>query len=149
MRATGKMIYCDTSFLLSLYILDSNSEEAFERAKNISVSLVWTRWHELEFTTALESRVRRGATDREQADAVYADVRKQRSGSSIFKTPVIDWNDVWSESTELAAKEARNVECRSLDVVHIGLCLSLQIEDFLSFDQRQNTLAKQVNLCVI
>ena len=143
------MIYCDTSFLLSLYITDSNSEEAFERAGGITTSIVWTRWHEIELTTAIESRVRRGTTGRDQADGIYSDVRRQRLESPVFISPAIDWNEVWNRSVGLAAREARDVACRSLDIVHVGLCLSLSINDFLSFDDRQNVLAKRVGLSVI
>lgn len=140
------MTYCDTSFLLSLYIKDSNSEKAFARMEIQQASNVWTPFHQVEFDTALESRVRRRQTTRDQANSAYESLAMHREIMGVYFESTVSWNSVWSRAIHLARQKASRQLCRTLDIVHLSLALELGAKEFLSFDHRQNALARSLDL---
>lgn len=137
---------CDTSFLLSLYVNDSKSEEAFARMASQEDLILWTSFHEVEFDTALESRVRRGRTTREQADNAYEALAVHREVHGIYFEGAVPWDSVWSRAIRLAGQKASRHICRTLEIVHVSLAMALGAAEFLSFDDRQNTLARSLDL---
>lgn len=140
------MIYCDTSLLFSLYVADAGSKKAGEQMAQAGEPLVWTAWHELEFTAALEARVGRGANTREQADAVAAELTGHREKGGLFVHRAMNWEQALVRASDLARKWGAGFGCRSLDVLHVGICLELGIGKFWSFDERQCDLARAVGL---
>ncbi len=140
------MIYCDTSFLFSLYIEDSGSPRASEQMAAATEALVWTTWHQLEFSSALDARVGRKANSRKEADAVNAALQTHLDKQGIFTRRTLNWENVLARSVELSKKWGARFGCRSLDVLHIGICLELEIVRFWSLDDRQRGLAKAVAL---
>ena len=96
------MIYCDTSFLLSLYVADANSECASGLVKKEASALIWTRWHELEFVAALEARVGRGDNLREEADAIYSLLLDHRNNGFLMQRAVGSWPQVFERGVGLA-----------------------------------------------
>ncbi len=140
------MTYCDTSYLLSLYVNDSNSEKAFAIAADQEGPMIWSPFHQVEFDTALESRVRRGQTSREQADQAYAALKTHREVHGIYWVAEVPWDAVWARAISLAGQKASLHLCRTLDIVHLALAMEVGAEDFYSFDGRQNTLAEALDL---
>ena len=140
------MIYCDTSLLLSLYVADDWSAEAGALVAGAREPLVWTAWHELEFTAALEARVGRGANTREEVDAVMEELAAHRERDELYVPRKADWEEVLRRAAGLAGKRGAEFLCRSLDVLHVAACLELRVERFWSFDERQRRLAKAVGL---
>lgn len=140
------MIYCDTSFLFSLYIEDSSSSRASAQIAAATESLVWTPWHLLEFTTALEARIARKANSRKEANAVNAALQTHLNQRGIFTKRTMNWDHALVRSLELTKKWGARFGCRSLDVLHVGICLEMEIVKFWSLDDRQRSLAKAVGL---
>jgi len=140
------MIYCDTSFLFSLYVEDSGSQRASEQMTSAKEPLIWTTWHQLEFTSALEARVGRNANTRKQAEAVYAALHAHLEKDGIYTPRSMNWEPALERSSELSRKWGGSLGCRSLDVLHVGICLELKIKKFWSLDERQRSLAKAVGL---
>jgi predicted nucleic acid-binding protein len=140
------MIYCDTSFIFSLYVEDSGSQAASEQMTRVSEPLVWTAWHQLEFTTSLEARVGRKANTRKEAAAVQSTLNAHLDKNGIFSRRTSDWEQALARSVELSLKWGASIGCRSLDVLHVSICLGLGIENFWSADDRQRKLAKAVGL---
>lgn len=140
------MIYCDTSFLFSLYLEDSGSQQATTQLTTASEPLIWTAWHQLEFTTALEARVGRKANTRKEADAIQAILQTHLDKGGIFAQRSINWDLALIRSNELSLKWGARFGCRSLDVLHVGICLELEIQKFWSLDDRQRNLAKAAGL---
>lgn len=140
------MIYCDTSFLLSLYIADSWSDIADRWVREKAQPVVWTPWHELEFTTALEARVGRGDTERDVANAVFRSLIEHQASGFLLKQPVRSWSEVTTRACQVARAHGAHCLSRSFDVLHVALCLELELKLFLSFDRRQVKLAKRLGL---
>lgn len=140
------MIYADTSFLLSLYITDANTPKADVQMEKVRGPIFWTDFHQVEFDTALESRVRRGQTTREQADGAYEALTMHREVLGVYFEGAVLWGSVWSRAIALGRRRAAEHVCRTLDIVHLSLALEMGAGEFLSFDERQNGLARVLDL---
>lgn len=143
------MIYCDTSFLLSLYVTDSHSAAAGGHLSALHEPLIWTGWHGLEFRTGLEARVGRELTSRDEANKIYDLISKHQAPSGIFENYPVAWPSAISQATKLAARYGASFKSRSLDVLHVAICVQLEVEHFWSFDSRQNELAKALGLSIL
>lgn len=142
------MIYADSSLILSLYVADSGSEIAEQRMAGLREPLVWTPWHELEFNAALEARVGRRQNSRQEADAVKAELSAHRERDGLYARRTTDWNRVLDRATSLASQCGAEFLCRSLDVLHVAICLELGLTRFLTLDERQEKLAAKQGLDV-
>lgn len=142
------MVYCDTSFLLSLFVRDSGSVLADRQVKDLSTPIVWTPWHELEFAAGLEARIGRGDNTREEGRSVYRRVSEcQSMGFFVVRSPR-DWTSVHQQGVKLAKSYSAEFNNRGLDVLHVALCEELDLSDFWSRDMRQRKLAEARGLRV-
>lgn len=140
------MVFCDTSLLLSLYVADRWSDEATRLVSMLRESLVWTPWHELEISAALEARVGRGLTTRDEADNIYSLVRRHRDDEFLQVVYPDSWPEVFRIGSELAVRHGAKNLNRGMDVLHVALCKTLGVEMFWSLDTRQRGLAEDVGL---
>lgn len=62
--------------------------------------------------------------------------------------PQIDWAETWAKAEELSARHAHQVSCRTLDTLHVALATILGCREFVSFDERQHSLAPAAGLRV-
>lgn len=58
----------------------------------------------------------------------------------------LDFPRVFERASELSARYASKLLCRSLDVLHVASALELRIERFVSADDRQIALARECGL---
>lgn len=142
------MTYADSSLILSLYVADSGSEIAEQTIAGLSEPLVWTPWHELEFNAALEARVGRRQNSRQEADAVKAELSAHRERDGLYVRRAVDWNRVLERTTSLTNQFGAEFLCRSLDVIHVAICLELGLTRFITLDERQAKLASRQGLDV-
>jgi predicted nucleic acid-binding protein len=66
----------------------------------------------------------------------------------VFYRPQINWAGTFSLAIELSRKHTGSIGARSLDVLHVALALSLRMDDFLTFDERQFRMAAAAGLRV-
>jgi predicted nucleic acid-binding protein len=59
-----------------------------------------------------------------------------------------DWDRVLERATKLAAQSGAEFLCRSLDVLHVAVCLELGLSKFRTLDERQRKLAERQGLQV-
>lgn len=142
------MIYCDSSFLLSLYVGDSGSEKASRLMEQATSRLVWTTWHGLEFNAAMEARVGRELNSRDEAERVYQALTIHRTSNTLFTDRILSWESVFVRGSQLARSFGADLLSRSLDIIHVAACLELGIENFWTLDDRQSGLAKEAGLIV-
>ncbi|CAN5347070.1 hypothetical protein BH23VER1_BH23VER1_19030 [soil metagenome] len=67
---------------------------------------------------------------------------------ALTKTPVRFETILWSIST-LATQIVPSTGCRTLDIIHIGICLHLGLDNFVTLDHRQAATARVAGLRVI
>lgn len=142
------MIYCDTSVILSLYTGDENASTVTAWFDGFDQGVAWTDLHHLEFCAGLEARVGRGDTARDQADLIHAEIDRELQAERFFLPAVTPWKRAFSLAHEFALEGSATSLARSLDVLHLGICHSLDIQKFWSLDQRQNQLASRVGLLI-
>ena len=140
------MIYADSSLILSLYVADSGSETAGQLIADAKEPLVWTAWHELACTSAMEARVGRGQNTRGEADAVNALLTAHRERDGLYERRAANWERVLERAIRVAARSGTVHLCRSLDVLHVAACLELGVSRFLTLDERQRKLALEQGL---
>jgi predicted nucleic acid-binding protein len=56
------------------------------------------------------------------------------------------WRATLKRAGNLSQKHTPVLGCRSLDVLHVASALELELKNFLTFDRRQQKLAKAAGL---
>jgi predicted nucleic acid-binding protein len=139
--------YADTSFLVSLYVLDANSAHAAARMKQASLPIFLTPLGEIELTNAFCLRLFRKelvSREVERAQALFAgDI-----ASGVFErkplTPA-----VFDTAKRIARKRTPRYGTRTLDVLHVASALVLRADTFYTFDLNQAKLARAEGLAVL
>ena len=139
--------YADTGFLCSLYAPDAHSARAATRMARQSLPLPFLWLHQLELRNALRLRVFRSEITPAQRNAslntLLADLA---TGLLTSVTPALP--EVMIEAERLSALHSEKIGTRSLDILHVSAALVLGVSEFLTFDQRQGSLAHAAGLKV-
>jgi len=139
--------YLDTSFLVSLYAPDSNSPIAAARMGRIALPTLITPLTELELVNALSLRVfhqdLRPAEVKAARAAFYKDLE-----SGVFVSQLLP-GAAYLHANRMARRRTPRLGTRTLDVLHVAAAVALKAGMFLSFDNRQNALARVEGLTVL
>ena len=135
--------YADTSFLVSLYVADSNSAAAISEMARLTLPVMVTPLGELELENAIQLRIFRkqiAADDRRPHAAFRADVE---AGVLAIK-PMTE--AMYTEAWRLAMRWTSRLGTRTLDILHVAAAMVLKADSFHTFDDRQKKLAKSAGL---
>ena len=136
--------YVDTSFLMSLYARDSNTLQAVTQINRLNPTILLTPLGELELANAMELRIFR-------QEATAAEVKLARAkilehvDTGFFTLQAMPAN-AYERARSMAHRRSARLGVRSLDILHVACALLLRAEVFLSFDLRQNKLARAEGL---
>jgi predicted nucleic acid-binding protein len=132
--------YADTSFLVSLYFSDAHTDRASRLMARRTDALPFTPFHRHEFRNAIRLAVRRqqmGETERREIfRSVESDLKE-----SILAHQSISWTDAFREAERIGEAQTEQTGIRSADLLHIGIALTLNAEEFLTFDAIQREVA--------
>lgn len=139
--------YADTSFLVSLYVLDANSGAASAQMRTTKLPVLLTAFGELEFANAISLRVFRREITPAQAKGAYSLFTKDvESGMfAIMPLPAL----LFKRASRLARVRTPRLGTRTIDVLHIAAALLLHADALYTFDRRQARLAKAEGLPVV
>jgi predicted nucleic acid-binding protein len=140
-------VYADTSLLVSYYMNDGNSVSAQTLIQAQTVPLPFTGLHRLEMKNALALGVFRGLLTSTQVDSAWSDVQADLRSGRLAPQPV-NWQPVYRAAAQWAALHSPRLGCRSLDVLRVTLARKLNMNEFLTFDGRQKSLALTLGLAV-
>ena len=138
--------YADTSFLVSLYMLDGNSALAAAQMKRAALPLALTPLGEIELTNAFQLRLFRKELDHSKVKAAQKLFREDMANGVMVLRPLPP--GAFDEARRLAEKHTRRLGTHSLDVLHVASALVLRTETFYTFDEKQRKLAKAEGLLV-
>lgn len=138
--------YADTGFLISLYGQDAHSAAARVLVKS-QPAFILTPLGEGEFANAIELQVFRKQWTRGQAEAVYTHFLQHQAAAIIRSEPFP--LEAWERALTLSRRYSAKLGTRSLDVLHVAVALVFRPDAFLTFDKRQNRLAKAEGLRVL
>lgn len=139
--------YADTGFLCSLMAPDANTEAAVKRMRNQRLPLAWTWIHDLEFRNALRLRRFRKELSEADVDGVLRILLSDIADGVYFHCEPTA-KPLRQEAERLSATHTVKLGTRSMDVFHVAAALVLGVNEFLTFDKRQASLAKAAGLSV-
>ncbi|MBI4662294.1 MAG: type II toxin-antitoxin system VapC family toxin [Verrucomicrobia bacterium] len=140
-------LYADTSLLVSYYVSDANSAFAQTLIQAASDPLMFTGLHRLELRNALELGIFRQLLTPVEAQAAWNDVQRDIRAGRLLAHPV-NWVPVFRVAAQWAARHSAGIGCRSLDILHVATARKLGATEFLSFDDRQRSLAQLLGFAV-
>ena len=138
--------YVDTSFLVSLYVLDGNSARAAARLKPAPLPIALTFFNEVELTNAFYLRFFRKEVDLAGIRAAQS-LFQEDVENGIFEVRVLS-SAVFERAKRLAEVHTRRLGTRTLDILHVASALVLKADTFYTFDGNQEKLAKAEGLVV-
>jgi predicted nucleic acid-binding protein len=137
-------IYADSSFLVSLYIPDGNSESALRLMRISSGEHLVTALCELEVVNALGLRVFRKQASPAEADSAMINFEKDlREG--LFQLRGLP-EQVFERARQLSQQTTAKLGTRTADLLHVAAALELGADYLYSFDQQQRRLAQAARL---
>jgi len=138
--------YADTSFLASLYVLDSNSASAAARMTHTKLPLLLTSFGELELTNAVALRLFRKEMSASKVKASQALIRKDLADGVLLVNPLPA--SAFERAKQIARRQTPRLGTRTLDVLHVASAITLHADAFYTFDLRQARLAAAEGLHV-
>ncbi len=139
-------VYADTSFLVSLYVLDTNSERAAIYMRRAKLPILLSMFGEIELTNAISLRLFRRELTSPKAKAAYALVRKDIV-DGVLLIKAMSMNN-FEKAMQMARRRTPHLGTRTLDILHVASALELRAEMFCTFDHNQARLAKAEGLRV-
>lgn len=138
------MLYLDTSALLKLYIREQGSDEIQARIASQDHPLPVWEIQEAELINALHLKVFWKEITLAQAE-IQIELFHDRRKRGLYIFPEIDRSSLMKRFLSLSAQTSR-LGSRTMDIFHVACALEIAATEFLSFDQRQNTLAAHAGL---
>jgi predicted nucleic acid-binding protein len=137
--------YADSSFILKLYFSDERDARASTYMGRLAEPLLLTAVQETEVRNALRLRVpQRRSTSQEVSGALALFERDISEGIYGWCDP--DWPGVFRLVEQISRKHTERGAHRFPDLLHVACALDLKAKIFLSFDQRQSKLAKNLGM---
>ena len=133
--------YADTSFLMRLYLSQSDSQKALAFMRNFRDPLPFTPLHRHELRNALRLAVFRKEIDAERRKVAFLDVESDLE-EGILAHVLIAWTNAFREAEQLGNDHTETMGVRGVDLLHVGIAQALGLKQFLTFDSRQAELAK-------
>lgn len=140
------MLYCDTSLLVKLYVLETDSLAVAAALRQLARSIVLTPLHRLELVNAIERRVHLATLTPKEALAATVHFSRDAALGYWFESPAIDWPAIFRRAGALAQKHTPALGARSLDLLHVATALELKLGDFATADTRQARIAEMAGL---
>jgi len=137
--------YPDTSFLVRIYLTQSDSPKALAFMRYARDPLPFTPLHRHELRNALRLAVFRQEIDTERRNAAFADIDSDLADGILAHVP-IRWTDAFREAEHLGKTHTETLGIRGVDLLHVSVALTLGAKRFLTFDLRQAELAKTPGL---
>jgi len=143
------MIYCDTSFLLALYIqIEPGHVLALQTAATLHEPIALTLLVELELVNGIRRCLSAHTINREQHDAVFRQIREDEAEGILVRCS-LDQDEHYARARELSKKFTPEVSARSLDILHVAAASMLKTTHFATFDTKQRILAEKTGLKTI
>lgn len=138
------MIYLDTSFVVSLYSLDTNSATAATLLPTVDDKFLITTLVELETVNALGLRqFRKEITNRQaRASLLNFDVTVR---SRVFQLCALP-EAAFQKARQLSRELTPRLGTRTADLLHVAAAVELGASGFFSFDLQQRKMAEAAGL---
>jgi len=137
------IVYADSSFLVSLYVLDPHSTQALQWMRT-SPRMLITPFHQAELANAFYQCVFRSTLN--EFEAARACKRFDADVQNGIFEPMRVPDSAWDTTISLARRFCPALGVRTLDTLHVACALELRADRFWTFDERQIRLAQAAGL---
>lgn len=138
------MIYCDTSFLLPLYLPGDNwhaKAVRYHERHLESSPFCFNPWQRWEFRHNLRLSLRETTA----IDRVLRRVQEDSDSGKLRHHP-FTWPDIFNRADQLSSEHSEQIQKGTVDYWHVAFALSISAEKFMSFDLEQIKLARVAGL---
>lgn len=135
------MICCDTSFLFSFYHYDTHSAAAHKFVAEHSDSLSLSPFNRFELYNAFRFSEFCKVLQKGRSELLIAAFEKDFA-NGYFQEPACNLATILTEAHYLSSCYTLEKGYRTFDIIHIATAVHLHAKIFLTFDQKQRTLAK-------
>ena len=146
--ASAERTYADPSALLKLYVHEPESAAMSRWRGRVRGALPLTEHGRLEIINGIcLAKCRKAITTDAMTDALLSfdeDVREDR-----YLHADVLWRATLRRAADISRSHTPHAGCRSLDVLHVATAMQLGLRRFMTFDRRQQALARAVGLTVI
>jgi len=143
--ATANKVYADPSALLKLYLHEPESRQMAAWRAKASAPLVVTHHGRVELTNGLALAAHRRLIDEHVFKSALAALDDDFAQGRYVQADLL-WRSALNRAADLSRQYSRTLGTRTLDVLHVASALELGFHAFLSFDTRQQNLARAVGL---
>ena len=140
------MIYLDTSAFIKLYIREEHSEAVNKMVIRQDEPLPVWFLHTLEMRNAFNLKLFRKELMQADVDNLTK-LFHDRLQSGIYAAPRLEIGDLAATAIPFTS-HTRRLGCRSLDILHVAAAKLIGARRFVTFDDRQRSLAETVGLKV-
>ena len=141
----GLRPYPDSSFIFSLVSKDSRTLQAMAYMSRVAAPMSYTPLHRTEVRNALRNAVGRKEITEQERRIAFRQIDDDVSEGMLVHLPV-DWTRVLQEADQLSEKHAARHGQRTIDLLHVAIARDCGAKIFLSFDERQKSLARAAGL---
>ncbi len=142
-----KPIYAESSFLVSLIMHDSNTEQAVLLAEGLTSPLAFNSLLKLEVLNAIQLKIVGGKFDEPKAAQCEEKITELLERGMWRSTEPV-WEKVIQRSIGFSRAHTSSKKTRSFDILHVAVAVELGSTEFWTFDKRQRALAAEVGLRV-
>ena len=146
--ARAERTYADPSALLKLYVHEPESAAMSAWRARIGGALPLTEHGHLEIANGICLAAFRNAITADAWMDALASLEEDVGEGRYVQTDVL-WRATLRRAGDLARRHTRSIGNRTLDLLHVATALELGLRDFVTFDRRQQQLARAVGLKVV
>ncbi len=139
--------YPDTSFILSLYLLDVHSAKAAAHLAGRRRALAVSALLAFEVEEAIALAMFRKRLAPAHGHKALSDWQADLTSGAV-EIAGMDWPQAFEEARRIARLWTVTEGCRSLDILHVAAALVSEADEFLTFDANQRKLAAAEKLKV-
>jgi len=146
--ASADATYADPSALLKLYLHEPDSRAVAAWRARLDGPIAVTLFGRVELANAIGLAVARGIISQTTHGAALAALDDDFAEGRCALTDLL-WRAALRRAEELSRSYAPSLGCRTLDVLHVASAITLKRTHFLTFDIRQQKLARAAGLRLI
>ncbi len=146
--ATAERTYVDPSALLKLYIHEPESAAMSRWRARKRRALPITEHGHLEIVNGICMAEFRNAINHDAMTDALASFEEDVVEGRYFHVDVL-WRATLRRATEISRTHTSKFGCRTLDILHVASAMELGLRSFVTFDRRQQQLARAAGLQVV
>jgi predicted nucleic acid-binding protein len=146
--ASAERTYADPSALLKLYVHESDSAAMAAWRLRVRAALPLTEHARLEIVNGICLAAFRKAIGAEAMRDALASLDEDLAEGRYVRVDVL-WRAALRRAEAIARARTARLGCRTMDVLHVAMALELDLRKFVTFDRRQQQLARAHGLRVV